>query len=197
MCFCKSILVPNLHTGSVKRHVENIHEGIKRFKCGNCEAAYADIRLLKRHKVKVHKSQSELSCKECKLFFSSEKGLNAHQNVYHGNGENLVQIKKSTTKLHRKVQKPTIDTVSEEELLKKHVTIHEGLKDNSSSKQKQFECNDCHKIYKAKMKVIDHINKVHRGLKNHECAKCKKVFGYQENLKKHHDSAHKPLNMEN
>ena len=129
----------------MKKHVESIHNGIKRYKCKKCEAAYKDTRCLKKH---VREYHNEVQC--------------------------------------------------DEKSIMKHVRVHKRTEVNDlTSPPTLFECNDCKKMFKAKIKVIDHVAAIHLGVKNYKCDKCKKAFGYKDTLKKHIDSVHIKVSIEN
>ena len=67
-----------------------------------------------------------------------------------------------------------------EKSMKKQATFYRGT----------LKCGECQKVFKSKSTFTDHVNAIHKGLKNHQCDKCQQVFGYRENLQLHHVSFH-------
>ena len=62
-----------------------------------------------------------------------------------------------------------------------------------TNKKGNFKCEECHKVFMAKIILIDHVNSFHKGLKTHTCGICKKVFGYRNSLNNHNLVFHQQL----
>ena len=62
---------------------------------------------------------------------------------------------------------------------------------------KNFKCNIlvCGKAFSRLYHVQNHINNVHKGLKNYKCDLCDKAFGLKGNLMIHINSVHEKLQM--
>ena len=42
--------------GNLKRHIDSVHEGLKKHKCESCQLAYSDKRSLQNHNFKKHQA---------------------------------------------------------------------------------------------------------------------------------------------
>ena len=42
--------------GNLKRHIDSVHEGLKKHKCESCQLAYSDKRSLQNHNIKIHQA---------------------------------------------------------------------------------------------------------------------------------------------
>ena len=64
--------------------------------------------------------------------------------------------------------------------LKKHIRrVHLKLKN------KVYECDLCLKVFEEPKMLQNHVDFVHRGVKNHKCPFCEKSFGYDSTLRFH------------
>jgi len=69
---------------SLKRHVEIVHENIKRYVCTICKAKFGQSHNLKAHISGVHEGAKPFECKFCEKRLSSKQLLNHHIKRIHG-----------------------------------------------------------------------------------------------------------------
>ena len=74
---------------SLKRHVELVHEKIKRYVCTICKAQFGQSHNLKAHVSGVHEGAKPFECQFCDKKVSSKQLLNHHIKRLHG-GEKMV-----------------------------------------------------------------------------------------------------------
>ena len=67
----------------MRDHIAAVHEGKKPFKCENCGTNFAKAFQLKSHIVSVHEGRKPYSCDTCNDKFSSKHGLQYHVTVKH------------------------------------------------------------------------------------------------------------------
>ena len=66
-------------------------------------------------------------------------------------------------------------------LIRHRKCVHLGVKRS---------CPICHKEMSKNVNMKEHIDTVHKGLKNHSCEICGKKFGRQTNLSRHKKTSH-------
>ena len=72
----------------IKRHLEQVHEGRKKFKCENCGKEYTEKKGLLVHIKRIHDNIRDEQCNQCgKLFFTKEV-LKGHIRNIHNKDQN-------------------------------------------------------------------------------------------------------------
>ena len=54
---------------NLKVHMENVHEGLKRFKCEKCSQKFTERKALTLHIKGIHEKIKEFNCDRCDKFF--------------------------------------------------------------------------------------------------------------------------------
>eukprot|EP00188_Purpureofilum_apyrenoidigerum_P000485 Plantae.Rhodophyta-Purpureofilum_apyrenoidigerum.ctg12108.p1 GENE.Plantae.Rhodophyta-Purpureofilum_apyrenoidigerum.ctg12108~~Plantae.Rhodophyta-Purpureofilum_apyrenoidigerum.ctg12108.p1 ORF type:complete len:415 (-),score=52.03 Plantae.Rhodophyta-Purpureofilum_apyrenoidigerum.ctg12108:809-2053(-) len=67
----------------LRRHVEGVHEDLRRFKCDECSSAFTQQVHLKNHKKAVHEKRRELPCHLCGRAFCTKYQLERHIRSVH------------------------------------------------------------------------------------------------------------------
>ena len=62
--------------------MENVHEGLMKYKCGICGKQFTQNIGLKRHIASVHE-KIQLNCDKCSKTFSTEGNLKRHLQNFH------------------------------------------------------------------------------------------------------------------
>ena len=100
----------------LKKHVQNVHEGIKPFKCTICDYEFSKHSNLKKHIVSVHERIKPFKCNMCQYETAHRPHLKRHiQNVHEG-----IKEFKCTICDYETAQRVN---------LKAHIeSVHEGIK---------------------------------------------------------------------
>ena len=100
----------------LKKHVQNVHEGIKPFKCTICDYEFSKHSNLKKHIVSVHERIKPFKCNMCEYETAHRPHLKRHiQNVHEG-----IKEFKCTICDYETAQRVN---------LKAHIeSVHEGIK---------------------------------------------------------------------
>jgi len=131
--------------GTLKKHIEAVHEGIKSFKCDICDYECALKGNLKHHIASVHQGIKPFKCKLCDYEFSKHSSLKRHIESVHE------RIKSFNCKL---CDFKTATKCS----LKEHIeSVHERIK--------SFNCNICGFKTTIKHSLKEHMKSVHEGPK--------------------------------
>ena len=69
--------------GTLKKHINSVHNGQKDHKCDSCGKAFSSTGDLKKHTIAVHKGQKDHKCDFCGKLFSLSGYLKKHINVQH------------------------------------------------------------------------------------------------------------------
>ena len=153
----------------LNKHKKSVHEGIKPYKCNNCDYETAQKAHLKKHIDSVHKGIKPFKCNMCKFEAAQEWNLNKHiESVHEG-------------------IKPYMCNNCEYETEDKHIkSAHEGIK--------SFRCNICEYETMIKTHLKWHVESVHEGFKPFKCDICDYETTLQKSdLTKHINSAHKGI----
>ena len=85
---------------NLKRHIICVHEGIRNFICEFCDNTFSDPSNLKRHIATVHDPLKKFKCNLCPKQFSRGKELLKHKRRNHGNSDEKKEEK--SPKLQKK-----------------------------------------------------------------------------------------------
>ena len=72
------------HT-KLKNHIDEVHHGLKKFKCDNCEAHFYTAKDQKFHDDCVHKKIRNHKCETCQKSFTKKCYLRMHFEQVHQN----------------------------------------------------------------------------------------------------------------
>jgi KRAB domain-containing zinc finger protein len=157
--------------GSLIKHVDTVHRGIRKFKCNECERSFSHYGNLARHIQSVHnKIRFVCTGKGCDNSYSRQGDLNNHIKSFHEGQE------------HRCDQCGKVSTTKG--ALKRHIqTVH--------SDERRFVCSfdNCEKSFNQNSALKRHIKSAHEGVR-YPCSVCDKSFTSRGNLKTHISSVH-------
>ena len=69
----------------LKGHTNNVHKGLKLYKCETCDNTFNNRASLNRHISTVHKGERNHKCELCSRRFSDKRSLKKHvSNVHEG-----------------------------------------------------------------------------------------------------------------
>ena len=80
---CNTCNFSTANKGTLKKHIETVHEGIKPFKCDICDYECALKGNLKHHIASVHQGIKPFKCKLCDYEFSKNSSLKRHIESVH------------------------------------------------------------------------------------------------------------------
>ena len=127
---------------ALKRHLQEIHQNVKRFNCAVCDYQAFRPNQLAEHNRKVH-GHSKLVCKNCNKEFNILRCLKNHQKVC---GVNVIQQHKCTS---------CDKSYASKRALWYHIKVHH-------SESNDFICEICGKNYKRKYSYTRHVNGAHK-----------------------------------
>jgi uncharacterized Zn-finger protein len=157
--------------GSLIRHIDTVHRGIRKFKCTQCVRSFTRSDSLTTHIQSVHnKILFVCTVEGCDKAYSQKRHLNHHIKSFHEGQE------------HRCDQCGKV--LSTKANLKKHIqTVH--------SDERRFICSfdSCGKSFSQKSDLNTHIKSIHEGAR-YPCSVCDKSFTEHGNLKRHISSIH-------
>ena len=81
--------------GDLKRHIKNVHEGLKNHVCDSCGKAFSEAGNLRKHIKGVHQGQKNHKCEYCEKSFFEYSNLKTHIKGVH-KGQKINHEKKST-----------------------------------------------------------------------------------------------------
>ena len=64
----------------LKVHIKTVHEGLKPFKCNQCEKSFSQAGNLKSHVEVVHEGLKKHKCEKCEKSFGAPGDLKKHKN---------------------------------------------------------------------------------------------------------------------
>ena len=70
-------------TKDLKRHNENVHEGLKPFACALCDSKFSEKHKMQRHTDTVHEGKKSYLCSTCGTGFRDQNDLNRHIETIH------------------------------------------------------------------------------------------------------------------
>ena len=70
--------------------MENVHEGLKRFKCDKCAQKFTEKKALTLHIKGVHEKIKEFNCDRCSKKFSKGYNLKVHVQTVHEKERNFI-----------------------------------------------------------------------------------------------------------
>ena len=167
----------------LKRHIEVIHNGIKKFKCGKCDKTFSDNYHMKIHIDIVHYGVFNFKCDKCSKQFTRKYYLKKHTEVVH-NGIKRFKCEKC---------KKTFSQISN---LKRHVegSLKRNSHCNERLKKKKYKCEKCETLFNKISNLKRHNRRIHNANKKHRCDHCHKAFSQTFNLKRHVEIVHNRAN---
>ena len=67
----------------LKRHVTQVHEGLKAFQCDRCDKAFGEMCKLKKHVTIVHEGVKNFQCEKCEYRCGQLSNLKKHISIVH------------------------------------------------------------------------------------------------------------------
>jgi hypothetical protein len=166
--------------GDLRRHVDTVHLGLKKYVCDfdECAKAFGEASNLRAHISMVHMGSKKHVCDfdECAKAFGLSSGLRRHVSTVHMGSKKYVCDFDQCTK-----------AFAETCNLRAHIsTVHMG------SKKYVCDFNECTKAFGKAGDLSRHVDTVHLGLKKYVCDfdECTQAFGLASNLRVHISTVH-------
>jgi uncharacterized Zn-finger protein len=140
---CPSCYKKFKEKSNLNKHIKAIHEGLRPYKCEQCDdASFKSRDNLNVHVRYKHEEQKPFACEICGLQFKEKGNLDKHVKTVHEN-----------QRPHKCNQCPA--AFGERSGLNKHVkTVHEN--------QRPHKCNQCPAAFGYKSKLNRHLREVHK-----------------------------------
>lgn len=103
------------------RHVQGVHEAIRKYRCNKCSRSFTQNAHLKGHAKSVHDKVRDWSCDVCDKRFSTKFQLERHQKSIHG------IVRPNPPESSRKDVKRRMNPQNLNLPISKHQTIHSSL----------------------------------------------------------------------
>ena len=153
-------------TNNLKRHIEQVHMSVKRFKCDQCQFETSAKATIKQHKSSKHEGIT-YKCDQCDKKFYDKKLLKHHILIEH----DKFRFECSVCHFMCKTT----------ETLKNHIQVeHEN--------NPKLECDSCNKTFST-LKYLK-MHKYHVHTRKIPCKECKQIFRTQSSLNRHHKAFH-------
>ena len=205
---CKYCDKKIISKGNLKRHIEDVHEGQKKYECEFCNRNFSQKCNLKNHQFKVHKGK-KFKCETCQKYFNHEKILQNHMKISHKAKpkSDKLYIQKSVSENHIDILRKTNknfqkDKMENEELSEHEIDDYDPLSFDEKFEvtnlkeiqpNKNLKCHLCYKNFSGKSHLKLHIKTVHEGQKNFQCQHCDRKFSQSYNLTNHIQVIHNKI----
>ena len=188
----------------LKRHVQIVHEGIKKCTCTLCGEQFFDNDYLMRHIKNIHEKEKDHTCPVCDSRFLMKKELKEHISKMHEEmkpydcqfchksfkkEESWIKHKERVHEGKVKDWQCTICGANffDKTVLETHIKgVHEKQKLNTE----KLPCSICNKEFNTKQHLNRHISSVHEKKKPHLCSLCGSSFADKGDLARHVTSVH-------
>lgn len=154
---------------NVKRHMRDVHDGVKKFVCDVCGRCLAS-RISRDEHRRTHTGERPHTCETCGKSFKQKASLHVHR-LYHS--QVLPHHCNLCDRSFRRKQE-----------LEKHASRH--------SDQKPYTCAICEERFRSKSCIIRH-QRIHTDQRSHICTTCGARFAQERYLKRHRENFHKTV----
>lgn len=169
--------------GTLKRHVEGVHKGIKPFVCDLCGKSFKYITGLKDHKL-VHTDECPFECPVCQRCFKNKARLKVTTA-----GKVLVPLFNTNPfQIHSDTHSANIYECSicgmklkTRRTFNKHKLVH--------SDERQYKCDVCGSAFKRSKTLKAHLI-LHTGIRPYKCNFCGREFSNGSNCRSHKRQSH-------
>ena len=162
---CPSCPYETAQESRLTRHIQAVHDKIKKYFCEQCSYATSDNYSLKFHIKSVHEKLKPFICEQCTYATTTRQALNNHIKAVH-------------EKLKPFLCELCSTSFSTKYLLVQHVSV-------IHNKVKEFKCKQCSYETARKYYLLDHIRSVHEKIKQFRCDLCSFETAVKCNLKNH------------
>ena len=176
----------------LRRHIESVHKGVKRKKCGICDFKSYYIKTMKAHHRSKHSNQP---------FVFTKIGRNKKKKVLKAeyfepedpNGRNVKKESEALTCTQGQIDRIDCEMSKKEENNKEHVY-------NKILKGKRYSCKKCDEVFGNYGLFLHHRKSVHgteikrEGIQGkYKCSECPYTFDVSSKLSHHISIIHKKL----
>ena len=193
---CKECGMKFSRNGTLRRHVQTVHEGATKFSCSKCDFKSNRKDLLDRHAAKVHDERpEEFKCSGCDFSAASLYKLNRHETEAHTPsfvcsecGQGLPtesQLNEHLRRVHEGVRFscPNCDFTADR---MSTITCH--VRRFHSDGSAKFKCDQCYRTFAEKSYLGVHKRRIHE--KPHVCTHCDYKAGRPIQMKTHLKNVH-------
>ena len=169
--FCGKIITSR---NGLKLHIRGVHENISSYVCDSCGKKYKSKMALDYHVKYFHEGQpieKNHICEICGKAFETACKVKNHVKFFHEGQE----------KPH-KCELCEYSCISNARMQNHISRVHKGLKN--------FDCEQCGKLFSAKNDLIKHVRIIHEKQRNFKCDQCDRTFQCKQYLKHHIESVH-------
>ncbi|XP_065224304.1 zinc finger protein 62-like [Planococcus citri] len=174
------------HQQSLKRHML-IHEGLKPFKCAECDKSFRTKANMNQHTRICHTTYHTRphKCDICDKRYAAEWELNAHKRL--AGHYCSSKLSKTSADVDDGLTVKERDSTAVLNAKKVRKLVSSKGKKNSSKLQNSsqfFVCNVCHRNFSRRYDLERHLIS-HEALKPFKCAECDKSFARKDVMRNH------------
>ena len=152
----------------MKVHIATVHDGVKEFKCTECDKFFSRKEHLKTHFKGVHAGKKQFNCATCQDDFTQVNQLRHHMETVHdANFKDSKDLKNHTASEHIKPQDQ-----------------------EKREAARPFMCSTCGINFTTRFKLTRHTNAVHEKIKPFMCNECGTSFADKRGLEMHISALH-------
>ena len=141
--------------GILKRHIETVHENIRKFACTECDFIFLQKAHLKEHIEGVHQKIRNHVCGEC--------GYTSYRKS---------TIKQHIEGVHENIRKHVCKECGYAATMKSNLKMHLATVHKIADKQYMKKCEQCSYMSGNSGHLKEHIKAKHLKIRNHVCGKC-------------------------
>ncbi|XP_046604399.1 zinc finger protein 2 homolog isoform X1 [Neodiprion virginianus] len=167
---CHSVYDLFLH----KRSAHNMYKKVNlRFVCDMCDKIFSNSSQWQHHMDKAcPRKFSVHSCKYCKNSFSTH-----HKLTYHLRKHKKEMLDDPDVTVYKCVACPKVFV--DQQFYQKHRNVHDP------ECWDKFKCTLCNRSFRDRVRLKEHNQSVHEGVRPHQCDVCGRMFHRSSNMKAH------------
>ena len=193
--------------GNLKRHIEDVHEGQKKFECEHCKKTFSQKCNLKTHVLKMH-SGKKFKCQKCQKTFNQKQIFLNHMKIKHTNKTKITKQFKCDKCNKEYIYKTALENHIKTFHIQQNEQEIKGEIDEYDKSTNENHIEGAYKKIGNLVKIKFQVENDNKNLSEHEideydlskisnkcgpikCEYCNKTVSSKGNLKRHIEDVHK------